>query len=120
MDHLHHNSYKFSFELSNIIWEIVRRWDAFARRSIGGQLVRAVDSISSNIAEGWGRYHKKDKLIFYNYARASLNESIDWVAKASTRGLISGEEYSKIDQLLKKLPKELNGLIKETKENLRF
>ena len=29
------------------------------------QYIRAIDSISSNLAEGFGRYHKKDKIHFY-------------------------------------------------------
>jgi len=35
-----------------------------ARKTVGEQFVDAVDSISANIAEGFGRYHKKIKLNF--------------------------------------------------------
>jgi len=33
------------------------KWDWFAKKHIGGQFVEEVDSISANIAEGFGRYH---------------------------------------------------------------
>ncbi len=55
------SAYKIAFHLSNYVWDIVIKWDQFAKNTIGRQFVDAVDSISANIAEGFGRYHKKDK-----------------------------------------------------------
>lgn len=63
--------YKLSFALSNEVWEMIVEWDEFSKRSVGLQFVRAIDSISANIAEGFGRYGKKDKVHFYRIARAS-------------------------------------------------
>ena len=57
-------AYKNAFELSNYIWDIIERWDYFPKETVGKQFVRAADSISSNIAEGFGRYGKKDKIKF--------------------------------------------------------
>lgn len=57
--------YKRSFTLSNYVWNIVIQWDYFAKRTVGEQFVTAVDSNSANIAEGFGRYGKKDKIKFY-------------------------------------------------------
>ena len=72
-------AYKIAFHLSNYIWEIVNpEWDFFAKKTIGVQMVNAVDSISANIAEGFGRYFKKDKINFYRYSKGSLKESFDW------------------------------------------
>jgi four helix bundle protein len=53
-------AYKIAFDLSNVIWEKVVVWNYFSKDTVGKQLVRAVDSISANIAEGFGRYFKKD------------------------------------------------------------
>lgn len=55
-------SYKSAFIFGNEVWSIVIKWDYFARDTIGKQFVNAADSISANIAEGFGRYHKKDKI----------------------------------------------------------
>ena len=63
-----------SENLSNKIWNIVKSWDYFERDTMGKQLVRSVDSISSNIAESHGRYHFKDKQKFGYYARGSLKK----------------------------------------------
>ncbi|MGQ9644360.1 MAG: four helix bundle protein, partial [Ignavibacterium sp.] len=49
-------AYRISFKLSNQVWDIVLKWDHFSKDTIGKQFVRAVDSISANIAEGFGIY----------------------------------------------------------------
>ena len=56
------DAYNTAFDLSNYIWDIVIRWDNFAKFTVGKQLVESADSISANVAEGFGRYHKKDKI----------------------------------------------------------
>ena len=61
-------AYRESFNLSNKIWSIVISWDYFAKDTVGKQFVRAIDSVSANIAEGFGRYGKKDKIKFYRYS----------------------------------------------------
>lgn len=53
--------YKISFHLSNYVWNVVLKWESLERRTIGEQFIRAVDSISANIAEGFGRYNKRIK-----------------------------------------------------------
>ena len=35
-----------------------------------------VDSVSANISEGFGRYHKKDKIKFYRYSQGSVNQAV--------------------------------------------
>ena len=44
--------YLLSEQLSDSISGIALEWDSFARDTIGKQLVKAVDSIGANIAEG--------------------------------------------------------------------
>jgi four helix bundle protein len=112
------NSYKIAFSLSNMIWEIVLKWDNFSKFSMGNQFVRAVDSISANIAEGFGRYNKKDKIVFYRIARASVYESLDWLEKSKRRNIINKIDYDNIFKILKRLPIEINSLIKFTNNNL--
>ncbi len=58
-------AYKIAFHLSNYVWELVVQWEYLAKKTIGAQFIDAVDSISSNIAEGFGRWGKKDKIKFY-------------------------------------------------------
>ncbi|MBK0403518.1 four helix bundle protein [Adhaeribacter sp. BT258] len=111
-------AYRISFALSNSVWKIVVLWKNFEKDTIGKQFARAVDSISANIAEGFGRYSKKDKINFYRYARASVYECFDWNEKARVRGIISQNQYEQIFNELQKLPKSINSLIKYTTNQL--
>ena len=113
-------AYMIGFELSNYVWKIVMKWDKFARWTIGKQYVDAVDSISANLAEGFGRYHKKDKIKFYRYSTGSLQESLDWTRKAIVRKLLTKDEQEHITKELQKLPKSINHLIKFTNEKLKI
>lgn len=102
------SSYKQALTLSNYVWNIVITWDYFAKRTVGMQFVTAIDSISANIAEGFGRFGKKDKIKFYYYSFGSLKESCDWNEKAKTRKLLTQEQYKYILKELQELPKEIH------------
>ncbi len=111
-------AYKSAFNLSNYIWKIIIKWSYFTRDTIGKQFVRATDSISANIAEGFGRYNKKDKIRFFRYSFGSLKEALDWNEKAKIRSLITQKQYEYIFSELSQLPREINYLIKFTNEKL--
>lgn len=61
---------------------------------------------------------KKDKIKFYYNARASVFEAADWCKKAYQRNLLTEAEYKIVMEELRKLPKEINYLIKMTENNL--
>ncbi len=111
-------AYKLSFDLSNLVWDTVIEWDYFTKDTIGKQLVRSTDSISANIAEGFGRYTKKDKIHFYRYSFGSLKETKSWLDKSIKRDLINKKQYDEFNVFIEKLPKEINTLIKYTSKNL--
>ncbi|PIU36696.1 four helix bundle protein [Candidatus Roizmanbacteria bacterium CG_4_8_14_3_um_filter_34_9] len=113
-------AYSVAVELSAFVWKIVNAWDWFNKKTLGSQWVEATDSISANIAERFGRFHKKDKVKFYYNARATVYESINWKDKASERKLISEKENNFISDHLDKLPKEINNLISLTMKNLKY
>ena len=112
------DAYKVAFHLSNYLWNIIITWGNFEKETVGRQFVRAADSISANIAEGFGRHFKKDKIKFYRYAKGSIKEALDWNEKAKVRNLIRQEEYDKIFNELDQLPKLVNQLIKYTDKML--
>ena len=113
------DAYKIAFNLSNYVWEIVVKWDHFPKMALGQQFVEAVDSISANIAEGFGRYSKKDKSRFYRISYGSLFESLDHNEKAKKRKLLIKTEYDHIFSELQKLPKSIHHLINYTQTKLR-
>ena len=81
--------YKRALNLSNYVWDIVIEWEWFAKKTVGVQFVTAIDSISANIAEGFWRLGKKDKVKFYHYSLGSVKESLDWNEKAKIRKLLT-------------------------------
>jgi four helix bundle protein len=111
-------AYKTAFNLSNYVWDLVIKWGHFPKITLGQQFVRAVDSISGNIAEGFGRYSKKDKIRFYRISYGSLFESLDENEKAKERKLLKKEEYEHIFSELQKLPKSIHHLINYSQNKL--
>lgn len=112
------HAYKTAFHLSNYVWDIVITWNFFPRDTIGKQFVTAVDSISANIAEGFGRHYKKSKIQFYRYSLGSAKESFDWNEKSRRRKLLSEDQYIHIFKQLSLLPKEIHSFIKLTQNKL--
>jgi len=112
-------AYRIAFDLSNYVWDVVLKWDYFGRDTVGKQYVKAIDSISATIAEGFGRYHKKEKMHFYRYSFGSIKESMDWTLKSKKRNLFSEDNYNYIFTKLDELPKEVHSLIKFTNEKLK-
>jgi four helix bundle protein len=111
-------AYKISSDLSDYIWELISKWDWFSKKTLGSQFTTSTDSIAANIAEGYGRYHRNDKIKFYYNARGSVFESAHWCKKSFKRNLLSEKENEHIINELRKLPKEINGLISYTKNKL--
>jgi four helix bundle protein len=83
------------------------------------QLRRAVNSISANIAEGYGRYYYQDNVRFCYIARGSLEETISHVILSYELGYFTEEVYSRTITKTDRLVQLLNGYIaylKRTKQ----
>ena len=104
--------YSLSERFSDDIWDIVIKWDYFRKDTIGKQLVRAADSISANIAEGYGRYFYKESRQFYFYSRGSIQETKSWLSKCLRRKIIDVEICTVLLELCDKILLMLNAFIK--------
>ncbi|HEX3385048.1 MAG TPA: four helix bundle protein [Mucilaginibacter sp.] len=87
-------------------------WQYFVRDGFGKQLTNAADSISANIAEGFGRYHYKENKNFCYFSRGSIIETKGWLRKAKNRALISEDQYSELMSQLEIIHLKLNIYIK--------
>ena len=110
--------YNLSQLFSDKIWKIVLKWDKFALYGIGRQITNSADSISANIAEGYGRFFIKDNIRFCFFSRGSILETKNWLLKSVNRNLIVREEYDHLMNDLNIIHKKLNGYIKILKLNL--
>lgn len=98
-------------EIGDEVWKMVDSWNRFEKETLGKQFVRAADSISLNIAEGYGRFHFKEARNFCFIARGSLYETKAIIFKAASRGIIQEEESEKIRSRIIVLQKMLNAFI---------
>jgi four helix bundle protein len=103
--------YQLAMQLAEKVWEIVMKWDSFAKYSIGKQYTEAADSIGSNISEGFGRFHFKDSKNFLYYSRGSLYETRTWTIKAYNRKLITEEQSKELLAEIHDLSIKLNNYI---------
>jgi four helix bundle protein len=85
--------------------------------SLLDQLMRAATSIPLNIAEGNGRWHKREKRQFFWIARGSAFECVPIIQVVKRKGLIPLEDYAAAYELLERISKMLSRLIQSV-ENL--
>ena len=82
------------------------------RFGLTSQLRRAVVSVPSNIAEGWGRGSTGEYKQFLRYARASLREvETQWLI-AGRLGLLSPEAVASLEQRADRLGRQLLALMR--------
>jgi len=82
-----------------------------AARIIEDQVLRSAGSISSNIAEGYGRKKGKEYEHYLYISRGSVNETIDWYEKLKRLGYVSGEVFLERESLCLELRAMLTKMI---------
>ena len=82
------------------------------------QLEAASASIAMNIAEGKGRYSKKEFIQFLYIARGSLFETITLLTIFHSNNWITDEQLEKMKQSADEIAKMLGGLIASIKKSM--
>ena len=98
-----------------LVVEVYRITENFPKEELYGivsQLRRAVSSITVNIAEGFARYHFKDKIRVYYQARGSAAEVQNFFLIARDLKIINDEICKKLGEKSKEVQKLINGLIR--------
>lgn len=103
--------YQLASRMSDAVWAIVSEWSYFERDTVGKQLVRAMDSVGANLAEGAGRGSKADNRRFVYFARGSLYETKYWLRRAHRRGLLEKEDVETLQPMLDELLPRLNAYL---------
>ncbi len=76
------------------------------------QLRRSSNSVTGNIAEAFGRKHKKDKSRFYHISRGSAFETQSHLLYGNKVGYFNKKETDELVDLYNKLIHELNKILK--------
>ena len=84
------------------------------------QLNRAVVSIPSNIAEGWGRESSKNYLQFLRISRGSLMEVETLIIISKNLNYINEANFRLLSDKLEEVGKILQGLIKGVQQKINI
>jgi len=103
-------------ELTVEVYKLARQFPADERFRYTDQLCRASSSIPTNIAEGTGRYGKRDFKHFLYIARGSLEETKYLLLLGRDLGFVSQEDYTCLRDRCDNVGKLLNGLINSLKK----
>jgi len=109
------NAWKEGHKLVLMIYEITKKFPKDEIFGLISQMKRAVISITSNIAEGFGRQSYKEKIQFYLISRSSLIELQNQLLIAKDVGYINKEIFDKAANQTIIVHKLINGLIKSSK-----
>lgn len=83
---------------------------------IANQVNRAVLSISTNIAEGNGRFSKADRKRFFGIARGSVQECVPLLELAFRRSLLTTDDHQRLKAALEEISRMMSGLIRRMGE----
>lgn len=103
--------WKKSMELVKAVYALTKQLPKEETFALSNQLRRAVISIPSNIAEGYGRNSKQDYLRFLNTARGSKNEVETQLQICLLLEYLNHNELDTSLNLCQEVGKMLNALI---------
>ncbi len=107
-------AWKEAHKLTLVIYRVTNNFPKTELYGLTSQLKRAAVSIESCIAEGFSRYHYKDRLRFYYDSRGSISEVQSQSITAKDLGLMTEKDFEGIFNQAEKVGIILRGLIRST------
>jgi four helix bundle protein len=98
--------------LSLTVYKLTRKFPREEIYALNSQLRRAAVSITSNIAEGFNRFSRKEKIQFYSIALGSVSEVHSQLLLAKDLEYISDIEFKLAEEQIETIHKALSALIK--------
>jgi len=98
------------------VYEITKHFPAEEKFGLVIQMRRAAFSIPANIAEGFNKRGKRDKINFYNIAQGSLSELKYYLLLA--RDLKYIDDIGANETLVEEIGRMLNGLITKIQSSI--
>ena len=102
-------AWKKAHEFVLNVYRATNDFPTHERFGLCSQFQRAAVSIPANIAEGYKRVGKNDKLHFFNFAQGSLEECRCYLHLSKDLGYIDEQTYSQLYASLEETSKLLNG-----------
>ena len=105
------DAYKISKQVAVLVYAITKRWPKEKVYGLTSQIRRASVSVTSNLAEGYGRMTSKDTMHFLAIVRGSSFELEAQAEIGFDLGYISQQHLDEILALNERSRKMLNALI---------
>lgn len=110
-------AYKKAIIFTDWAYKITKGFPKSEQFATVSQLRRAALSIPLNIAEGSGRYNKKERRHFYRMSKSSAYECIPLFEVSKLQNYIYSEIYGLARKQIIELTKIISGLINSTGKN---
>jgi four helix bundle protein len=114
------NAWKEAHKLVVMIYKITKSFPKEETYSLIDQMKRCSISITSNMAEGFSRQSKKEKIQFYFIAKGSLTELQNQLLVARDVGYLDKSEFKSVAEQTVVVHKLINGLIKSAKTKYKI
>jgi four helix bundle protein len=108
------NAWKEAYELILLIYKFTDNFPQKETYALVSQMRRASVSVASNIAEGFSRRTRKEKIQFYSMAQGSLTELQNQIIISMGVGYLKMAEKDELLTQTTIVHKHINGLIKGT------
>ena len=92
------------------VYEMLKAFPDFEQYGLANQMRRSAVSVTSNIAEGFTRSGKKEKVQFYAIAKASLTEMQNQLLISKDVGYIKEKLFKEMAQASIEVGKLITGL----------
>ncbi len=110
------NTWKEGHKLVILVYKMLGKLPTIEKYAISDQMRRSVVSITSNIAEGFSRKTKKEKIQFYFTAKGSLTELQNQLLIVKDLHYITNNDFTLLAEQTIRVHKLLNGLVNSAED----
>jgi four helix bundle protein len=108
-------AWKAARALRMSICTVAKSFPPYEEYKLKDQIIRSSRSVSANIAEGCGRFHKKESMKSCRIARGSLLETLDHLIVARDENYIDEAKLKELRSQYDRCLKLINGFVKYLK-----
>jgi four helix bundle protein len=110
-------AWKKAYEFVLLTYKTTRMFPDFERFGLASQFQRAAVSIAANIAEGYKKLSKADKLRMLNIAQGSLEECRFYIMLSKDLEYIKDDEFQALNYSIEGTSYYLNSYCRGIKDN---
>lgn len=108
--------YQIAERMEIFLHKLTKKFPGDEKYRMVDQIRRASNAITSNIAEGYGRYSYKEKIRYMHIARGEAYELKQLIIRSCKKEYIKQESCDFIENKIVELIKAINGYIKHLRK----